>query len=88
MVTVTTPPKTWSGCAVDTYPIDMIRERIVYRPLPGATQQQARDARARAWAYIFECFHRHEGEGNGSTIAAPDDAERSISEIGADSRVP
>jgi hypothetical protein len=36
--------------------------RIVVKPNPGITPEQARDARARAWAFIFECFYRHEKE--------------------------
>ncbi len=36
--------------------------RIVLRPNPNVTPEQARDARARAWAFVFECFYRHEKE--------------------------
>ena len=36
--------------------------RIVVKPNPGITPEQARDARARAWAFVFECFYRHEKE--------------------------
>jgi hypothetical protein len=32
------------------------------KPTLGITPEQARDARARAWAFVFECFYRHEKE--------------------------
>ncbi len=31
------------------------------RTTPESTTQQMRDARARAWAYIFECHARNKG---------------------------
>jgi hypothetical protein len=30
--------------------------RIVLRPNPSITTEQVRDARARAWAYVFRCW--------------------------------
>ena len=30
--------------------------RISDCPLPGLTSEQAREARARAWAYVFSCW--------------------------------
>ena len=36
--------------------------RIVVKSNPGITPEQARDARACAWAFVFECFYRHEKE--------------------------
>jgi len=30
--------------------------RIVVRARPGVTAEKARDAHARAWAFVFECF--------------------------------
>ena len=35
----------------------MSSARIVHSSLPDATPEQARDARARAWAYVFSCWH-------------------------------
>jgi hypothetical protein len=29
--------------------------RGVFRPAPGITAEQAKDARARAWEFIFDC---------------------------------
>jgi hypothetical protein len=29
---------------------------IVVRALPGVTPEQTRDARARAWAFVFQCW--------------------------------
>jgi hypothetical protein len=31
---------------------------ISLRPLPGVTPDQARDARARAWRFIFDCWQQ------------------------------
>ena len=35
--------------------------RTVMRPNPRITPEQARDARARAWAYIYQCWHANKG---------------------------
>jgi hypothetical protein len=48
--------------------------QVAIRPLSGVTSEQARDARANAWAYVFRCW-RQEQEG-GPAIAAPDDARK------------
>jgi hypothetical protein len=37
--------------------------RIIHSSTASVTPEQARDARARAWAFVFECFYRHEQEG-------------------------
>lgn len=36
--------------------------RTVHTPTPGVMPELARDARARGWAYVFECFERHRNE--------------------------
>ena len=36
--------------------------RVIVKPVPGVRPEQARDIRARAWAFVFECFDRHEKE--------------------------
>jgi hypothetical protein len=46
---------------------------IVVRALPGVTPDQARDARAKALFYAFECFHRRNAQ-KGGTATAPNDA--------------
>ena len=38
-----------------------------------ATPEQAREARARAWAFVFECYAKKKGARPG----APDDGEES-----------
>ena len=38
----------------------------------GISPEQARDARARAWAYAFQCFHRR-NEQEGGPYTALDD---------------
>ncbi len=38
--------------------------RIVLRPNPSTTKRttkQVRDARARAWAFVFQCWHAKKG---------------------------
>ena len=35
---------------------------VVVRSATETTPEQRRDARARAWAFVFECFDRHEKE--------------------------
>jgi hypothetical protein len=35
--------------------------RVIVK-LGGITPEQARDIRARAWAFVFECFDHHEKE--------------------------
>ena len=36
--------------------------RLFQRLHPGVTSEQARDARARAWAFVFECWETKKGE--------------------------
>jgi hypothetical protein len=48
--------------------------RIVLNPREGLTPEQARDARARAWAYVFDCFNRRREQEGGAAISATDDA--------------
>ena len=36
--------------------------RVIVKPVPGVRPEQARDIRARAWAFVFECFDHHEKE--------------------------
>jgi hypothetical protein len=44
--------------------------------LPGSlTPRQARDARACAWAYVFECFHSHT-EKKAACGSGPDDGTK------------
>jgi hypothetical protein len=53
--------------------------RIVVKPNPGITPKQARDARARAWAFVFECFDHHEKEavsGRGGKDDASDELHK------------
>jgi hypothetical protein len=35
--------------------------QIAVRPTPGAAPEQSRDARARAWAYAFDCYRMKKG---------------------------
>ena len=40
----------------------MSDSRITHPSTSSITSEQARNARARAWAFVFECFDRHEKE--------------------------
>ena len=51
----------------------MGRLRITYIRCSDNTPEQGRDARARAWAYAFECFYRRVGKEDN-----PDDQEQFV----------
>ena len=48
--------------------------QVISRTQPGISPEQARDARALAWAYAFQCFHSRVDE-EGGPYTAPDDAK-------------
>jgi hypothetical protein len=39
-------------------------QRIIWRPRPDITLQDARDARARAWVFTFDCWRKKLAETN------------------------
>ena len=43
-------------------------------PRPGMPAKEVRDARARAWAYVFECFNSHKKKA--APTSGPDDARK------------
>jgi hypothetical protein len=45
---------------------------------PSISPQQGCDVRARAWAYVFECYRKKEAAT--SPVSRPVDAERSLSD--------
>jgi hypothetical protein len=50
---------------------------ITVKPTSGVSSDQARDARARAWSYVFECFDRHtKNRGRLLDKSGPDDARK------------
>ncbi len=59
------------------------RADITAKLADSLTPEQARDARARAWAYVFECYSRSKEEQGGPATSRLDAAERRSSEIGA-----
>ena len=61
--------------------------RIFNREHLGISAEQVRDARARAWAYCFDCFNRRNGQ-EGGPVTAPDDAKKESKHVGAKTRVP
>jgi hypothetical protein len=46
--------------------------RIVLRPNPGVTTEQACNARARAWTYAFQSFYRRNGKRTVKPASEPD----------------
>jgi len=50
--------------------------QIAVRPTPGAAPEQSRDARARAWAYAFDCYRMKKG----SRPGAPD-AGKAVADV-------
>jgi hypothetical protein len=40
---------------------------IAVKPLPGISPEQVRDARARAWAFVFDCHVKKSAAGMTST---------------------
>jgi hypothetical protein len=56
--------------------------RIVLRPNPNITTEQARDARANAWRFAFECLNRR-AEQEGGPPTAPDSAKGGSSDSSA-----
>jgi hypothetical protein len=50
--------------------------REVTTPHPSATSEHARNFRARAWAYVFDCYRKKEA----APESRPDDAERSLND--------
>jgi len=54
---------------------------IAVKPLPNISPEQARDARARAWAYVFECWHAKKGgphdlTNSSSTVTAENEPQK------------
>ena len=46
---------------------------VIVNPTPDITPEQARDARACAWRFVFDCYEKKKG----APESAPDDAEES-----------
>jgi hypothetical protein len=49
--------------------------------ISGALHKEARDARARAWAYAFECFNRRVSK-EAAPESRPDDARKDVQDAG------
>jgi hypothetical protein len=47
--------------------------RIILRPNPNVTTEQARDARANAWRFAFECLNRRVNQEGSPTLTTLDD---------------
>jgi hypothetical protein len=51
-------------------------QHIAVKPLSGISSDQGRDARARAWSYVFECFALRT-KNKAAPASGPDDAKES-----------
>ena len=58
----------------------MPESSVICVPRINTTPDQARDIRARAWAFVFDCHEKKEA----APESRPEDAERRSNEIGAD----
>jgi hypothetical protein len=52
--------------------------RVVSHPPSTASPEQVRDARARAWAFAFDCYRKKEAAT--SPVSRPNDAERGLND--------
>ena len=50
--------------------------RIVVRTRPDISPEEARDARARAWAYVFSCWRAKREDGSATTTPRRPESER------------
>jgi len=57
--------------------------RIVYRPNPRITLEHARDVRARAWSFVFECYEDNKTVGGirGGVGTHPERGFRTTKEV-------
>jgi hypothetical protein len=46
--------------------------RVLVRPTSGISPEQSRDARARAWTYVFQSFYRRNGKETVEPAPEPD----------------
>ena len=49
-----------------------INTDVIFRPAPRLTPDEARDARARAWAFIFDCYAKKKA----APESRPDDVRK------------
>jgi hypothetical protein len=60
----------------------MSSSRMTSSLRPSISPQEGRDVRARAWAFVFECYRKNEAAT--SPVSRPRDAERSQSDGASD----
>ena len=53
-------------------------EHTAATPFSGISPEQARDTRARAWAFVFECYRKKAAAT--SPVSRPNDAERGLND--------
>ncbi len=54
----------------------MSSSRMTSSLRPSISPQEGRDARARAWAFVFDCYRKKKAAT--SPVSRPNDAERSL----------
>ena len=55
--------------------------RAIHRPRPDIFREQGRDARARAWSFVFKCWHEKQ---EGGPPTAPDDRKKESKHVPAE----
>ena len=55
----------------------MYSARVAHRPPPGISREQARDARARAWTYVFDVWNSKKATRPAPEPSGRDDAKES-----------
>ena len=68
----------FSWCRVKT----VSSARLTYHPHPLLTQEEARDARARAWAFVFTCWRAKREDGTAITPRRPEgERDKEVSHV-------
>jgi hypothetical protein len=61
------------------------KTNITLKPAAGLTPKQAHDARARAWAFVFQCWQERQ---KAAPASRPNDAEGGLNDIRANAILP
>lgn len=58
----------------------MRSQQVIAVDSPSISSEQARDAHARAWVYVFQCWHAKKGEQHVVTTSKPVDTGNKATE--------
>jgi hypothetical protein len=64
------------------------RPDITLKPCASASPEQARDARAQAWNYVFQCWQEKQNAAGRTSTNGGDEKERSRNDSLAKTRIP